>query len=91
MLTRGLLLVHYVIIAFALQALHNVVHNAKIHVVETSPTLTFLGDYLVNIDQLFDFKSLPKEFLSYFLLPKVVFVTAFFSFTLCLQNTCKLP
>ena len=35
MLTRGLLLVQDVIVSFTLQTLHNVVKNAKIHVVET--------------------------------------------------------
>ncbi len=72
MLTRELLLVHYVVVAFALQALHNIVNNAKFHVVETSPTLTFLGNFLANIDQLFNFKRLPKDFLSHFNLPKVL-------------------
>ena len=41
MLTRGLLFAHDVILALALQALHNIVNNAKSHVVETSPTSTF--------------------------------------------------
>ena len=72
MLTDELCLDHYVIFAFALQALHNVVKNSNFHVVETSPTLSFLGDFLVNIDQLLDSKSLSKEFLFHFLLPKVV-------------------
>ena len=61
-----------VILAFTLQAPHNVVNNAKFHVVETSPTLAFLGDFLVNVDQLLDSKSLLEEFFSHFLLPKVV-------------------
>ena len=81
MLTRGLLLGHDVILAFALQALHNVVNNAKFHVVETSPTSAFLGDFLVSIDQLVDSKSLLKEFLSHSLLPMVAFITALFVYT----------
>ncbi len=72
MLTRGLPLVHNVIVAFALQALHNVVNNAKFHVVESSPTSTFLGNFLVSIDELLDSKGLLKEFLSHFPLPEVV-------------------
>ena len=72
MVTRGLLVAHDVILAFALQALHNVVNNAKIHVVETSSTSAFPGDFSVKIDQLLDSKSLLEEFFSPFLLPKVV-------------------
>ena len=49
MLTHGLLLVHDVIVPFALQSLHNV-NKAKLHVVETNPMLTFLGDFLVGIE-----------------------------------------
>ena len=66
MLTRGLLVAHDVKLAFALQALHNVVNNAKFHVVETSSTSAFPGDFPVNIDQLIDSKSLLEEFLSHF-------------------------
>ena len=43
MLTRGLLLFHDVIVAFELYALHNVVKNAKFHVVETSPHVDISG------------------------------------------------
>ncbi len=71
MLARGLLFVYCVIVAFALQSLHNLGKNAKFHVVETSPASTFLGDFLVNTDQLLDSKGLLKEFLSHFPLPKV--------------------
>ncbi len=72
MLIRELLLVHYVIVAFAIQALHNVVKDAKFHLVETSPTSAFLGDFPVNIDQLLDSESPLKEFLSHSTLVKVV-------------------
>ncbi len=72
MLTRGSLLVRDAIVAFALQALHNVVNNVKFHAIETSPTSTFLGDFLVNIDQLLYSKGLLDEFLSLFFLPEVV-------------------
>ena len=51
MFTRALLLVHEVIVAFALQALHNVVKNAKFHVVEASPMSILLGDIVISIDQ----------------------------------------
>ncbi len=91
MLTRGLLVAHDVIFAFALQALNNVVKNAKFYVVETSLKSTFSNDSPVNVGQLLDSKSFLEEFFSYCLLPKVVFVTAFFSFKLCLHNTCKFP
>ncbi len=72
MLTRGLLLAQDVVLAFALQALYNVVNSAKIHVVEASPTSAFLGDFPVKINQLLDFKSRLEEFFSHFLLPKVI-------------------
>ena len=71
MLARGLLVAHDVILAFALQALQNVVNNAKFHVIETSSTSAFSGDFPVNFDQLLDSKGLLEEFLSHFLLPKV--------------------
>ncbi len=88
MLTRGLLVAHDVILTFALHALHNVVKNAKSYVVETSPKLALSNDSPVNVGQVLDSRSLLEEFLSYFLLPKVVFVTAFLFFNLCLHNTC---
>ena len=72
MLTGGLLVAHDVILAFALQALHNVVNNGTFHVVEISSTSAFPGDFPVNFDQLLDSKSLLEEFLSHFFLPKVV-------------------
>ena len=71
MLTRGLLLVHDVIAAFALQALHNVVNIAKFHVVETSPMSILLGEILVIIDQLLYYKGPLKEFLPHLPLPEV--------------------
>ncbi len=91
MLAPGLLVAHDVILTFALQVLHNVVNNAKSHMVETSSTSAFSGDSPVNIDQLIDSKGLLEEFLSHSLLPKVVFVTALFSFNVCLHNMCNSP
>ena len=70
MLTRQLLFVHDVIVAFALQALHNVVNNAKFHMVETSPMSILLGDILVSIDQLLDYKGPLKKFLPHLSLPE---------------------
>ena len=72
MLTRGLFLPDDVIASFTLQALHNVVIIAKFPVIETSSTLTFLGDFLVSIDQLLDSKELLEEFLFHFPRPEVV-------------------
>ncbi len=72
MLTRGSLLVHGVILLLALQALHNVVNIAKFLVVETNPMSTFLGDFLVSIDHLLDYKDPLKEFLPHLPLPEVV-------------------
>ena len=84
MLARGLLVAHDVILTFSSQLLHNVVKNTKFHMVET-----FSGGSLVNIGQLVVSKGLWEEFLSDFLLPQVVFVTALFQFNVCVHNTCK--
>ena len=91
MLIRGLPVAHDVILAFALQALHNVVNNANFCVVERSPKSAFSDDSSVNFGQLLDSKGLLEEFLSFILFPEVVFVTALFSSNLCLRNTCKFP
>ena len=56
----------------SLRVLHKVVNSTKFHVVETSSTSAFPGDFPVNFDQLLDSKGLLEEFLSHFLLPKVV-------------------
>ena len=82
MLTRGLLVAHDVILAFALHALHNVVNIAKFYVVKTSPKSAFSNVSPVSVGKLLDSRSLLEEFLSYLLLPEVIFVTAFFSFNL---------
>ena len=49
MLTRGFFVAHNVIASFTLQTQHNAV-NAKLHVIETRPTLTLLGDFQVSIN-----------------------------------------
>ncbi len=91
LLTRKLLLAHDVILAFALQALHDVVNNAKFSVVETNPTSAFLGDFPVNIDQLIDSKSLFGGVSLSFSSSQSCFITALFSFNVCLHNTCESP
>ena len=85
----GLLVAHDANLTFALQVLHNVVYNAKFHMVETSSTSALSGDSPVNIDQVLDSKGLLAEFLSHFLLPKVVLVTALFSFNVYLHKPSK--
>ncbi len=60
MLARGLLVAHEVILTFALQVLHNVVNNAKLHLVETSSTSAFSGDSATRLQGRFG--GLPLSF-----------------------------
>ena len=45
---------------------------SKFHVVETSPILALLGDFLVSVNRLPDSKGRLMEFLSHFLLSEVI-------------------